>query len=486
NIVLSVMEDHNGNMWFGTNNGISVFNGNAFINFTTREGLSADAVTTITEDENGEIWIGTINGLSRMVFKTKNGICSKNDSSYSFPLIINYGKQDGLNGTNFYHNCVIDSKNRIWYGSGKNLTMLDLNNFRINTDPPKVQLYNLEIKGQDYDFHTALDSLGQQFKYKNVASYHNYPVNLGVPYKYNHLTFHFSAIDWSAPHKLLYSYKIEGVDNIWSAPSPEAKADYRNLRHGSHTFKVCAIGEAQVWSEPFEYSFTILPPWYDTWLARISYVLLIFLLILVSVRWRTAKMKVRQNELETKITYATQEIREQKDEVEAQRDEIEAQRDEIEAQRDDLKTQRDLVMVQKQDITDSINYAKRIQTAVLPGQNYMDEMMPEHFVLFHPRDIVSGDFYWIKCIKNFLIIAVVDCTGHGVPGGFMSMLGISLLNEQVGRSRFDKPGEILDRLRRKVKDTLAQEGKLQEQKDGMDMALIILDIDSKEVQYAGA
>jgi serine phosphatase RsbU (regulator of sigma subunit) len=85
-----------------------------------------------------------------------------------------------------------------------------------------------------------------------------------------------------------------------------------------------------------------------------------------------------------------------------------------------------------------------------------------------------------------VIIAVADCTGHGVPGAFMSMLGISLLNEQVGRSRFDKPGEILDRLRKKVKHTLAQEGRLKEQKDGMDMVLIMINKDTKELQFAGA
>jgi serine phosphatase RsbU (regulator of sigma subunit) len=116
----------------------------------------------------------------------------------------------------------------------------------------------------------------------------------------------------------------------------------------------------------------------------------------------------------------------------------------------------------------------------------MDKVMPEYFVLFKPRDIVSGDFYWIKEVYNYLIIVVADCTGHGVPGAFMSMLGISLLNEEVGKSGFDKPGKILNGLRKKVKETLAQEGKDHEQQEGMEMALAIIDNNSKELQYAGA
>ena len=178
------------------------------------------------------------------------------------------------------------------------------------------------------------------------------------------------------------------------------------------------------------------------------------------------KLKDKVNrELEAKVKERTEEILQQKEEIE---------------------TQRDILFAQKNEITDSINYAQRIQTAALPDTEYMDAVMPEYFVLFKPRDIVSGDFYWIKEVRNYLILVVADCTGHGVPGAFMSMLGLTLLNEQIGRSRLDKPGEILDRLRRKVKETLAQEGKDQEQKDGMDMAIAMIDKEGMELDFAGA
>lgn len=185
------------------------------------------------------------------------------------------------------------------------------------------------------------------------------------------------------------------------------------------------------------------------------------------------KLKDQVNrELEQKVQERTREISEQKEEIEAQRDEIEAQRD--------------MVFAQKQEMTDSIVYAQRIQAAVMPQKEYMDRVIPEYFVFFKPRDIVSGDFYWIKEIRKSLVVVAADCTGHGVPGAFMSMLGITLLNEQLGKSRIDKPSVILGNLREKVKEMLVQLGNINDQKDGMDMAIMVLDKEKRELQFAGA
>ncbi len=137
-------------------------------------------------------------------------------------------------------------------------------------------------------------------------------------------------------------------------------------------------------------------------------------------------------------------------------------------------------------ITDSISYAQRIQSAILPSQAMLNEVMPEHFVILKPKDIVSGDFYWIKEVQDHLVIVGADCTGHGVPGAFMSMLGITMLNDLIGDRCFKTPSEILEQLRMKVKEMLVQEGEGDEQKDGMDMALAILNKTTKELHYAGA
>ncbi len=151
-----------------------------------------------------------------------------------------------------------------------------------------------------------------------------------------------------------------------------------------------------------------------------------------------------------------------------------------------LRAQKEEIEAQKKEITDSIYYAENIQKAVMPAKELMDKLLPEYFMMLRPKDIVSGDFYWLKKIKNFIVIAVADCTGHGVPGAFMSMLGSLFLNETVTSRSLDNAGEILNKIREKIKNSLHQSGKEGEAKDGMDMAFMILNTETLEVQYAGA
>ncbi len=151
-----------------------------------------------------------------------------------------------------------------------------------------------------------------------------------------------------------------------------------------------------------------------------------------------------------------------------------------------LAEQKAEIVKQKEEITDSIKYAKRIQTAILPSAELASQILPDYFILFRPRDIVSGDYYWMNKVGNKVIIVAADCTGHGVPGAFMSMLGVSFLNEIVNKNHELIPAEILNQLRAAVKRTLGQTGKEGEAKDGMDIALCVLDTTTMELQYAGA
>ncbi len=148
--------------------------------------------------------------------------------------------------------------------------------------------------------------------------------------------------------------------------------------------------------------------------------------------------------------------------------------------------QQEKILEQKRNITKSIEYASRIQNAVLPPVNLINRVLPENFIIFKPRDIVSGDFYWMSQKDKKVILVAADCTGHGVPGAFMSMLGISFLNEIVSRQDVLHANEILNQLRTSVKNTLMQTGKDGEAKDGMDIALCILDFENYTIQYAGA
>lgn len=139
------------------------------------------------------------------------------------------------------------------------------------------------------------------------------------------------------------------------------------------------------------------------------------------------------------------------------------------------------------EVTKSITYAKRIQKALLPSEEAFQQCQYEHFILWKPRDIVSGDFYWLKQLGNYSVIAVADCTGHGVPGAFMSVLGISFLNDILSKGRIFKAHEILEKMRELIKRSFHQDnGKKFRASDGMDMAICVINNETLELDFAGA
>jgi two-component sensor histidine kinase len=138
-----------------------------------------------------------------------------------------------------------------------------------------LKLSHIEINDHFYDYHNFPDSLSKKISFNNVDPYSNYPNGLKLSHNQNHLSFHFSAIDWSAPDKIKYSYRMVGLDEKWSTPSEETMADYRNLNHGSYQLQIKAIGQSQVWTEPFTYRFIILPAWWQTWWFRALVILAI-------------------------------------------------------------------------------------------------------------------------------------------------------------------------------------------------------------------
>ena len=164
---------------------------------------------------------------------------------------------------------------------------------------------------------------------------------------------------------------------------------------------------------------------------------------------------------------------------------ITQQKDEIQQQKELAESQRDQIAYQKKHITDSIHYALRIQTALLPSLELFSEKL-DHFVLYKPRDIVSGDFYWVAEIGPQIMIISADCTGHGVPGAFMSMLGVSFLNEIILNKGIVQPDQVINSLREEIIRALKQKESHSELKDGMDICVCLLDPEKRSLQFAGA
>ena len=199
------------------------------------------------------------------------------------------------------------------------------------------------------------------------------------------------------------------------------------------------------------------------------------------------KQLKHNDELKTKVNRELdQKVKEKTEDVLMKNEILNQQKEEILSQVEELERQKEIENIQKQKITDSIVYAQRIQQAILPSEEEMKQIFNDFFVLYMPRDIVSGDFLWAKQIGNLKIIAVADCTGHGVPGAFVSMLGMALLNELIHKNSELQTNLILDKMREHLKNSFNQHGKAGETKDGLDIGLVIIDTKTKKIQFSGA
>lgn len=398
------------------------------------------------EDLNDNLWLVTAKtGKNEIVYVEKNNSGKFNVSKTPFKRM----------PTCIVNSIYSDSKGLIWIATSEGL-------FTFN--PFKKVAYNEPYKTLIRKVYIGEDSLiftGAFFVNGKVIDYQPHSQIPVIEYRNNGVTFYFSAPYFIEENETRYSYYLEGFDTEkqgWSNWTTETKKEYTNLTEGNYLFKVKAKNIFGIESSVAEFAFRIKPPWYRTVFAYISYILLLSLFIWIVVKLNIRRLEKDKEKLECIVRERTAEIRQQKEKIEKQ----------------------------KEEITDSIKYAKRIQTAVLPPAEIISTYLPEHFILFKPRDIVSGDFYWMKQVDDYTLIAAADCTGHGVPGAFMSMLGIAFLNEIATHRDIFSANEILNELRNQVKQSLRQTGKEGEAKDGMDIAFCVLNRKLMKLQYAGA
>ncbi|MBN2524717.1 MAG: SpoIIE family protein phosphatase [Bacteroidales bacterium] len=476
--------DSNQNIWCATVNGLSVFDGKLFHNYDTSDGLTINYCHDIAFDKKGYAWLATDKGISRIRLNTDWSIDSRN--------IL---KEDGLYSENIFL-ITVDKKGYIWAGHNNGLDRIDPNDFSMNHYGPMEGFLPVEnslgavtqTKDGNIWFGTA-DGVVKYIPKNDIIrndppqtyitgvnlyndttsllrfasgkdSIHQLPIDLELKYNKNNLIFSYVGLHYTIVEKNRYRYKLEGYDNYWSEPTAETQTSpYRKIPPGKYTFQVIASNCDGVWNkEPTTFSFEIRPPFYQTWwFYAIEAIFGISLFILI-IRYRERKLRHDREVLAQKVKERTIEV----------------------------EKQRDQIALQKKEITDSIVYAEKIQTAVLPNNEYIDKLLKDYFILFKPRDIVSGDFYWIDGYRNKTIVVAADCTGHGVPGAFMSMLGISILNEVADPANNYEAGQILDTLRNHLTTTLWQTGKEEDAKDGMDLSLCIIDFQNKRLQFAGA
>ncbi|HET6244757.1 MAG: SpoIIE family protein phosphatase [Bacteroidetes bacterium] len=426
--VYSVTEDKEKNIWFSTDDGVYKYDKSKLELFDINNGLREKTPVILTCNLRGNIVTVHNSGID-VLDKTEVSYYNlfENEQDIEFEPNIN----------SFY----TDKEGNIWIGTNSGIVKFRSVTTQVDLLAPRIHLINIKV------------NLKEHLIKQNTELDHNN----------NNLIFTFQGLWFSSPEKIKYRYKLEGFENDWSFETETPHASYPNLPPGKYTFKVQATSENYIWSDELNYSFTILPPFWKTWWFISALIIAIISAVMTFIQYRERKLVQEKRLLEDKVEERTSEITKQKK----------------------------IIEIKNSDITSSIAYAKRIQQAMLVNEGMIKNYIPESFVLFKPKDIVSGDFYWFSCIENeaeesdrTILLAAADCTGHGVPGAFMSMIGINKLNEVV--KEVTDPGRILEKLNVSIKSSLQKSGNQVSASDGMDIAICSLNVKKRELFYSGA
>ncbi|MFC2086475.1 two-component regulator propeller domain-containing protein [Bacteroidota bacterium] len=423
--VKSFTEDGSGTIWAGTESqGIyNIKDNHLNINYKQKDGLLANYITLIVFDKVNSIWIGTNKGLNRLILEDNR--------------ILSYTEKSGFTGIEVKDNAsFVDADRNIWFGSVQGIFKYIHENDRINELEPLTHITKMSV---NHDDRVMLPGMVLNYPEKAVI-------------------FNYNSICLSDPDKVQFQVMLEGADNDWQPPTKQTFANYTPLPAGSYVFKVRASNNNGIWNEePITFEFTKKPPFWKTKLFYFIILIIVSASLVSFIKIRERNLKIEKAILEKRVKERTKEVVEKNKEL----------------------------ATKNQNIMDSINYAKRIQQAMLPDNATVKNYLKDAFILFKPKDIVSGDFYWIEKLDDKIIFSAVDCTGHGVPGALMSVVGYNGLHRIVGEFKLSKPSDILNKLNELVKETL-QSSQDSAIKDGMDMALCVLDREKSLLEYAGA
>lgn len=327
---------------------------------------------------------------------------------------------------------------KIFIGTTQGLIIYDKLKDKKNPIPPFNNIVSVTINNVDYPLKPSY-SLPYSKRYNIKVSY--------------------VGINFSDPDKVYYQTRLDNFDSDWTKVTTEREVPY-SLGDGRYKFNLISVNENGLSQEnPVTFEIFIKKPFWRTWWFILSLIAVISGIIVLIVREREKAQKKIQAYLEK----------------------------ELEARTSVVMKQKYVLELQNIEITDSINYAKRIQTSILPDFQRLKDVFSDAFIFFRPRDIVSGDFYWFdKLDDDRFILVCADSTGHGVPGAFMSMIGSTLLQDIITRQHIIKPSEILKILDKQIFSTLNQNVELGVANDGMDMVVCQFNIKSRHVSFASA
>lgn len=405
----SFAEDSKGRIWIGTDGvGMVVMEGDKITSLNSEDGLLSDYCYLAEADQYGQMWVGHRGGMSRI--DMEDFVIEKLDDEP-------FSKLDFINDKS-----LTTPFGDLLFGTTTGLLIYHGNNRLQKHLEPSINLRSVVVG----------DSIMPTDR------------KLEIPFNTYRVEFNFIGITFKDPEEVKYSYFLDGYDLDWSEPSSSANARYNRLEPGDYTFQVKAYHENGVGGERIaSIEMIVSTPFWQKWWFYVFSIAGSLLVVWFFVNRRERLLRANQEYLQIELDARTKEVVEQKE----------------------------LLEIKNKDITDSILYAKNIQRAMLPDPSMFERMFPESFVFYRPRDIVSGDFYWIFRHESKVIVACADCTGHGVPGAFMSMIGTVILKDVSFKPTVLDPAAALMDLNTQITELLHNKHGNFAVDDGMDISI---------------
>lgn len=420
--------DSTGAMWLATQGrGLINYSEDSLIYIDVYSGLAKNFTYNVISDIYNRLWVTHFPGLSSV------------DQSTGKIRVFDHQQNMGVD----FYQATSDKEQTLWFVSNQGVINYFPKKDLGNKIAPNLNFTSIKVSGVDYKATKEL--------------------NLPYPYKKRYtFRFDFTGISFKSPKEVTYQYKLtrnnEAGDEQWLDLGTTSFREYEYLPDGNYKLQIRAFNADGVYNKnPLEININIAAPvWKKLWFY-IAVISIIAYSIFLVIKTRERKLRRQKEALQREVESQTVILREQKAEIEKK----------------------------NRDITDSINYAKRIQSSILPPSEILTKAFNESFIFFAPRDIVSGDFYWFFHSKDKFLICAADCTGHGVPGAFMSMIGTTLLNDIVKQKEISSPADILQRLDLEIK-ILLQKNESEHTRDGMDISIVEVDPKTNKIRLASA
>jgi ligand-binding sensor domain-containing protein/serine phosphatase RsbU (regulator of sigma subunit) len=517
NVVLSITDDNYGNLWLATM-------GNGLVKFikpeekmehqmiTDRFGNIPQNYYYVFHDDSENIWGACLeNGLVRYSTTTKkttwfnaetgmefghiSGIEPANDStllintdkgvyilSSSGQIIDSYRFTDNLTPMTFWNaSSLSDKLNWVYLAGDKGLLRYNPSNLSKDTTNARVQITDINLFSEK--LLPAKKYGGRQLLSAPIEQ----TDEIIFSHSQNSLAFSYSAMDYTGSWSNIYRYRLRGFDKDWiQAGYLDRRAVYTNLPPGNYVFEIHTTNSDGIWSNDIKtINIRILSPfWHSLWFYFLC--ILCFMLGLSQfVKIRQRRLASRNKKLEEEIQRRTIELAGKNKELSETNSNLTKHTDLLNISNEQIRRQKLLLEQQHKEINQSIAYAQGLQRALLPKPEHVRRLFPESFVLFRPKEAISGDFYWIFGNGEVSVFLAADCTGHGIPGAMVSMLGISFFNTISRTDAVKTAGGIVNAVARLFSETFCAADETANAKDSMDLSVCVFNKRDKTISYCG-